>query len=101
VIEGAKVFKGYNTDTQTIEDMNKYGKLTVFIRNFYITLAPFLFGAVVEHIITDIGKYSIGRLRPHFRDVCRLNVSTLDCSKGYVTDFDCTGEDKGLIREMR
>ena len=72
-------------------DMDSYGKLPVLIRNLYLAFVPFCFGAVVEHITTDIGKYGIGRLRPHFFDVCNLNMSQIDCSKGYIEDFECTG----------
>ena len=53
---------------------------------------------------TDIAKYSIGRLRPHFIDVCRPlwrgTVFTLEnpivCSDNnhfrYITDFECTSD---------
>ncbi|KAH8419577.1 hypothetical protein KR222_006969 [Zaprionus bogoriensis] len=37
----------------------------------YNTLRWFLFGHVAESLIKDMGKLTIGRLRPHFFDVCR------------------------------
>ncbi|CAG2174415.1 unnamed protein product, partial [Oppiella nova] len=37
----------------------------------YCRLAPFVFGALISQLTTDIAKYSIGRLRPHFIDVCQ------------------------------
>ena len=81
-------------------DIDSYGKLPVLIRNLYLAFVPFCFGAVVEHITTDIGKYGIGRLRPHFFDVCNLNMSQIDCSKGYIEDFECTG-DAYRVKEVR
>ncbi len=49
---------------------------------------------------TDIAKYSIGRLRPHFIDVCQPIYNGIkftldnpfDCAKyqfQYITDFEC------------
>ena len=43
----------------------------------YKIIGVFLFGAAVSQSITDIGKFSIGRLRPHFIDVCRPNVTSV------------------------
>lgn len=61
---------------------------------------PFVFGAVVEHLTTDIGKYSIGRLRPHFLSVCKPDSTKYNCASGYITADVCTG-DESLIREAR
>ncbi|KAL5007481.1 hypothetical protein ScPMuIL_016287 [Solemya velum] len=46
----------------------------------------------MEHLTTDIAKYSIGRLRPHFFDICKPDLTNVDCST-YVTDFTCTGSE--------
>ena len=81
-------------------DIDRHGKLQILLRNSYLSFVPFCFGAVVEHITTDIGKYGIGRLRPHFFDVCNLNMSQIDCSKGYIEDFECTG-DPYRVKEVR
>ncbi|CAG2174414.1 unnamed protein product, partial [Oppiella nova] len=61
----------------------------------------FVFGALISQLTTDIAKYSIGRLRPHFIDVCQ--PQTRDghqfslrsaCPSGfefiYYTDYECT-----------
>ena len=81
-------------------NIDRHGKLLILLRNSYLSFVPFCFGAVVEHITTDIGKYGIGRLRPHFFDVCNLNMSQIDCSKGYIEDFKCTG-DAYRVKEVR
>lgn len=40
-----------------------------WMTNTYKHIGFFAFGAVVSQLTTDIGKYSIGRLRPHFFSV--------------------------------
>ncbi|KAJ6217898.1 hypothetical protein RDWZM_009055 [Blomia tropicalis] len=65
----------------------------------YLHLIPLAFGAVTSQFITDIAKYSIGRLRPHFLDMCRPQLSTgsvvnriTGCvtPNTYETDYTCT-----------
>ncbi|XP_023679153.2 phospholipid phosphatase 1 isoform X1 [Paramormyrops kingsleyae] len=59
----------------------------------YKAVGPFLFGAAMSHSLTDIAKYSIGRLRPHFLDVCKPVWSQIDCNSGnYIENFTCTGD---------
>lgn len=40
-----------------------------WVQNGYKYIGLFGFGAACSQLATDIGKYSIGRLRPHFFDV--------------------------------
>ena len=67
-----------------------------FVFNCYKLIGTFLFGAAVNQSITDICKYTIGRLRPHFLDVCRPNISAAMCDSNtpgvyvYVNNFTCT-----------
>lgn len=65
-----------------------------------LQIGVFLFGCAVSQSFTDIAKVSVGRLRPHFLDVCRPNFSTIDCSLGYITNYNCTGEDSD-VQEAR
>ena len=64
----------------------------------------FLVGAAATVVLTDVGKYSIGRLRPHFLAVCKPDFSKLNCTTGFqknfITDYECTG-DEDLIKEAR
>uniref|UniRef100_A0A673U0Y1 Phospholipid phosphatase 1 n=1 Tax=Suricata suricatta TaxID=37032 RepID=A0A673U0Y1_SURSU len=67
-----------------------------FIRNNYIAtiykaIGTFLFGAAASQSLTDIAKYSIGRLRPHFLDVCDPDWSKINCSAGYIENYICRG----------
>lgn len=67
-------------------------------------IAIFLFGAGCSQLATDFGKYTIGRLRPHFLDVCKPDLSTLctaDDPFRYVTDFECRGTDAKKLRDAR
>lgn len=63
-------------------------------------LGVFLFGCAVSQSVTDIAKVSVGRMRPHFMDVCRPDFSAINCSKGYITDYVCTG-DESDVQEAR
>ena len=68
----------------------------------YNRLVPFIFGALISQMTTDIAKYSIGRLRPHFLAVCepRWNYNgvtykwdsecTKDAEHTYIEDYTCT-----------
>ena len=65
----------------------------------------FGFGAAVAVLTTDIAKYSIGRLRPHFISRC---VPSVPCQSNeykfvYNTDFTCLNDkiSERDIKEMR
>lgn len=71
-----------------------------YIATLYKAIGAFLFGASASQSLTDIAKYSIGRFRPHFLDVCKPDWSKINCSDGYIENFICQGnEDK--VREGR
>lgn len=68
---------------------------------WYLNLTSFLFTVATSQMITEISKYSIGRLRPHFIDLCWPKVDnevikrdTL-CTNphAYITDYECTNPD--------
>ncbi|XP_062984140.1 phospholipid phosphatase 1 isoform X2 [Elgaria multicarinata webbii] len=76
-----------------------------FVRNNYIaavykSIGTFIFGAAISQSLTDIAKYSIGRLRPHFLDICKPDWQRINCSLGYIENFKCLG-DKTLVNEGR
>ncbi|XP_055930725.1 putative phosphatidate phosphatase [Argiope bruennichi] len=72
------------------------------IWSVYKRIGVFLFGACMSQLTTDIAKYSIGRLRPHFLEVCKPNVNcTLRDAHEYITDFVCMGNDLNAIQESR
>ncbi|XP_061390409.1 putative phosphatidate phosphatase, partial [Musca vetustissima] len=63
----------------------------------YKKIGIFGFGAGVCQMTTDIAKYSIGRLRPHFFAVCQpIMPDGTTCADPinqgrYITDFRCAG----------
>ncbi|KAM8793354.1 phospholipid phosphatase 1-like [Eudromia elegans] len=76
-----------------------------FVRNSYIAtiykaIGTFIFGAAASQSLTDIAKYSIGRLRPHFLAVCQPDWARINCTLGYVENYFCQG-DKAKINEGR
>lgn len=88
-------------------------QLKLYLRNVYCRLVVWLFGAISSELLTDISKFTAGRLRPHFIDVCRPVVKNsgdeykLDqyCSDPssrfkYVLDYQCSGPEK-MLRDIR
>ncbi|XP_058850668.1 phospholipid phosphatase 1-like isoform X2 [Acipenser ruthenus] len=71
-----------------------------YVACLYKAIGTFLFGAAMSQSLTDIGKYSIGRLRPHFLDVCKPNWTVINCQAGYIENFTCTGE-TWIVNEAR
>merc|ERR1712136_156421 len=53
--------------------------------NIYSHLGPFIVGLVFQQVTAEIGKHIIGRLRPHFFNVCKpsflLNGEMTTCDK--------------------
>ncbi|KAI5716121.1 hypothetical protein M8J76_001316 [Diaphorina citri] len=69
----------------------------------YSNIIVFGFGAASSQLLTDIGKYLVGRLRPHFIDICRPNV---DCNLAenrwrYIEDYQCTGTSAKKVHDSR
>ena len=52
-------------------------------------------------VIVGMGKKMLGRLRPHFMNVCKPDMSKVNCSDGYITNYVCTGTDVKALYEMR
>ncbi|ROI48962.1 Phospholipid phosphatase 1 [Anabarilius grahami] len=64
-----------------------------YVACIYKAIGTFVFGAAMSQSLTDIAKYSIGRLRPHFLDVCKPDWTQINCTGGaYIEDFICTGD---------
>ena len=60
----------------------------------YNELIVFLFGALASQFLTDIAKYSIGRLRPHFISICQPYQIDILCPANshvyrYIEDYSC------------
>ncbi|XP_067370732.1 phospholipid phosphatase 3 isoform X2 [Channa argus] len=71
-----------------------------YVAALYKQIGVFIFGCAISQSFTDIAKVSVGRMRPHFIDVCRPDFTLIDCSLGYITNYTCTGEDSN-VQEAR
>lgn len=70
--------------------------------NVYKVLALFAFGGAMTHLTTNILKYSVGRLRPHFIYVCQPDWSLVNDTSGYIQgDEICMTTDRTLLNEAR
>ncbi|XP_049877011.1 putative phosphatidate phosphatase [Pectinophora gossypiella] len=69
----------------------------------YKVVGVYLFGMACQQLTTDVAKYTIGRLRPHFFDVCKPDINcNLDENKWrYIENFTCLNNDAKLLKEMR
>uniref|UniRef100_A0A1A8P212 Phospholipid phosphatase 1 n=2 Tax=Nothobranchius TaxID=28779 RepID=A0A1A8P212_9TELE len=67
----------------------------------YKAVGSYVFGAAASQSLTDIAKYSIGRLRPHFLAVCKPVWERINCKTGgYIENVTCTG-DRFDVEEAR
>ena len=84
-------------------DDNQNNKLKLFNRdvplwvlNVHNNIVCFLFGAFCTLLVTDIGKQTLGRLRPHFITVCQpVMRDGTNCSNPlnryrYIEDYNCS-----------
>ncbi|XP_063830832.1 putative phosphatidate phosphatase [Ostrinia nubilalis] len=68
----------------------------------YVTIGVFTFGAACQQLVSNTSKYVIGRLRPHFYDVCLPVPNQSDQNVlGYIQNYTCTGNSTSLILEAR
>ncbi|XP_037046473.1 putative phosphatidate phosphatase [Bradysia coprophila] len=94
----------------SLRNLNVFGRsIPNWIPNAYKQVGVFGFGAAASQLATDIGKYTIGRLRPHFIDVCQPQMMDgTNCSNPinigrYIEDFTCLGigSNTRMLKEMR
>ncbi|GAB0089846.1 Putative phosphatidate phosphatase [Sergentomyia squamirostris] len=79
-----------------------------WFRQCYVKIGIFGFGAACSQLTTDIAKYSIGRLRPHFYSLCQpIRADNTTCNDPqnqgiYIEDFHCINDPTHrLLKEMR
>ncbi|XP_058612096.1 phospholipid phosphatase 3 isoform X2 [Onychostoma macrolepis] len=71
-----------------------------YVSALYRQVGVFIFGCAVSQSFTDIAKVSVGRMRPHFLDICKPDYTTINCSLGYITQYTCSGDDS-KVQEAR
>ncbi|VDK22201.1 unnamed protein product [Anisakis simplex] len=96
----------YN-DNITMHRLNTADFHRIFVR-FCSYAAHCTFGLLIGVIPVQLTKYSTGRLRPHFLDVCKPNVNlTVLCGSGsasshdYIEDYVCLGGPEARVRNAR
>ncbi|XP_034237615.1 putative phosphatidate phosphatase [Thrips palmi] len=75
-----------------------------WLSNSYKVIGVFGFGAATSQLTTDIAKYTIGRLRPHFISVCvpNINCTLPENQHKYFETFECTsGAGARKLKEAR
>ncbi|CAF1062906.1 unnamed protein product [Didymodactylos carnosus] len=73
-----------------------------WVGNLYIIIGVFIFAACANSFLTNVGKVSAGRLRPHFIPSCfHTNNYTLYCRtpNDWITNYTCVGESSDIIKE--
>ncbi|CAG9800893.1 unnamed protein product [Chironomus riparius] len=90
-------------------DLKIFGHpIPIWFQHCYKYIGIFLFGAACSQMTTDIAKYTIGRLRPHFFDVCKpafLDGTPINCTDPknfftYITEFTCSNP-KASARKLK
>ena len=76
-----------------------------YMVSLYISAGAFLIGAAFCQSTTDLMKYTLGRLRPHFIAACNPDWSKFQCKDDqglmkYIENPNCLG-DGDVIREAR
>lgn len=61
----------------------------------------FILGFFICQTLTDVIKFTVGRLRPNFIAVCMPQWDKLDCTNhAYIIQANCTGDEK-IVRDAR
>lgn len=93
-----------------VRNLKFFGRdIPFWVQQLYKFYGIFLFGASCSQLTTDIGKYSIGRFRPHFFSVCHpIMPGNTTCSdpqnmNRYIEDFTCGNLESSArrLKEMR
>lgn len=65
-------------------------------------LGVFVFANVVNSFLTNVGKVTVGRLRPHFIPSCFNHYSYrgfCDDPNEWLTNYTCIGESSATVKE--
>ncbi|KAI8786812.1 phosphatidate phosphatase [Biomphalaria glabrata] len=96
------VTEGFRAAAKTRQPQRVRTAMFIYAKAFGL----FLFGLVINCIFTDTIKYSFGRLRPHFLDLCKPDFTKFNCTDEYgvakyIQDYECTNTlaDEKLIKD--
>ncbi|XP_075528789.1 putative phosphatidate phosphatase isoform X2 [Dermacentor variabilis] len=104
VLEGMRARLHVQETIATSKKLLYKWKVPSSLQVLYMLVGVFLMGAAISQLLTDIAKYTIGRLRPHFFDLCQpVNLKVL-CAQPYtyVENFTCgSNATEHQLKEMR
>ncbi|KAI6233322.1 PhosphoLipid PhosPhatase-like protein [Aphelenchoides fujianensis] len=99
--EAIRLFRNNDPDlVAPCEDgLSKGAKLITRVVLFY----SYLFAAITFDILAlFFAKFSVGRLRPHFIEVCRPSVGFERCNESrWIADYTCTNTNQKRITNAR
>jgi len=81
--------------------------LSTVASQLYNSTKIFSIGAITTGLLTSVGKLTIGRLRPHFLSVCKVDLDLTPEVCGtlqdpvYVTKFTCLNDDMSRVHDAR
>lgn len=109
VITGTELVRSHvkKSDVQPLKVYSIY--VPYWVVEAYKSIGMFAFGAACSQLLTDVGKYTIGRLRPHFLEVCKpIMPDGTSCQDPinlgrYIEQFSCSSGDSSarMLKEMR
>ncbi|XP_044110707.1 phospholipid phosphatase 2 isoform X2 [Neovison vison] len=85
LVSAGEAYLVYTDRVHSHSDFNTY------VAAIYKVLGTFLFGAAVSQSLTDLAKYTVGRLRPNFLAVCDPDWSRVNCSVYVQAERVCRG----------
>ncbi|CAH8622201.1 unnamed protein product [Heterobilharzia americana] len=96
----------YKNNTISTIGVTLYGYLTPVVVIFLVEVGNALYRKLAEIKVTQLKvpfhsfmtSYNLGRLRPHFWDVCKPNVP-MNCT-GLQTVYTCEGSNEDLIHDV-
>lgn len=105
-IIGVEFLRFQRTARRSSTDMRSPASIKELAWISYNELIIFFFGNLANLFLTNIAKYSIGRLRPHFIQVCNVrNLETLCPTNGnnfnYIENYECMSNDGSKLKEAR
>ncbi|XP_065214917.1 putative phosphatidate phosphatase [Planococcus citri] len=90
-----------NKKTNSSYHFGRY-KIKAYYWSVYQKIVCFASGALFTLLITDVAKKVIGRLRPNFIDVCRIDMRNVckTINYEYITNYTCA-EGDSVVNESR
>lgn len=103
-------FTRWKSSTSRMSNLKLFNRnIPLWAVNIYKYVGIFLFGASISVLTTDIAKHIIGRLRPHFFEVCHpVMPNGSDCTdplnfNRYIEQFTCgnSASTASQLKDMR